>query len=462
MKYILLLLTLMYLVSSCNGNHQQRDILSRAERLMNDNPDSALTILVKDSSQVANFPRSLKMKYELLVTSAQNKTFVSFKSDSIMKEVVDYYDSHGTPNDQIQAHYLLGCVYFKLNDAPKAMRCLHEAIEKVDTTGVDCDYNLLSRVYNVMGYIYGRQLDYDNSLRQLHSAYKYAMLSKDTLLAINCYEQRIDAYSILKKTDSVISISERVSAMYRKMNMNREAAVALSPSLFEHLEQGDVMKAKSELDYIESQPDLFDKYGHITENLNLYYFKGAYYMNIGRMDSAEYYYRLGLKTEKNMTNKVELCKGMYQLHKKLGQKDSTVKYVELWNSFSDSLYATLTTSTLQQMQSFYDYSRNQEIAETKSEEARVANNKFYLILFICVILLFISYEFFIYYKRKKNIEIQHLSESLLEKLRELDFLKDENLRNIELLDAKQSEYNLLREESASDKELLFLKKSSIQ
>ena len=458
---ILLLLSFMIFLVSCGGTPQQRNMLSRAERLMNNHPDSVLKILDSARNEAPNYPRSLRMKYELLHAAAQNKAYINFTSDSVMKEVVDYYDSHGTANEQLQAHYVLGCVYRDLNDAPKALQCYQDAVDKADTTSEDCNYNLLSRVYNVMGYIYGRQLDPKNSLRLLSFAYRYALRSKDTVLVINCYEQRVDAYFSLKMKDSVIAICKRVSAMYRQMNLNKESALALSPSLLEHLEHGAIVEAKSELDYIERQPGILDKNGKISGNLNLYYFKGAYYMNIGCMDSAAYYYRRGLNSEENLTNKVELNQGMYQMYEKLGEKDSTVKYVERWVSLYDSLYATLSTSTLQQMQSLYDYSRSQKIAKTKSEEARVASNKFYTILLIVVILLFAFYEFFIYYKRKKNKEIQRLSENLLEKLAELDFLRNENSQNLQDLTMKQTEYDRLCEQSASDKNLLSLKEKDL-
>ena len=152
---ILLLLSFMILLVSCGGTPQQRNMLSRAERLMNNYPDSVLKILDSARNEAPNYPRSLRMKYELLHAAAQNKAYISFTSDSVMKEVVDYYDSHGTANEQLQAHYVLGCVYRDLNDAPRALHCYQDAVDKADTTSEDCNYNLPSRVYNVMGYIMG-------------------------------------------------------------------------------------------------------------------------------------------------------------------------------------------------------------------------------------------------------------------------------------------------------------------
>ena len=51
------------------------------------------------------------MKYELLYAKAMNKAYIDFTSDSIMKKVALYYDKHGSKNEQMEAYYLLGCVY---------------------------------------------------------------------------------------------------------------------------------------------------------------------------------------------------------------------------------------------------------------------------------------------------------------------------------------------------------------
>ena len=43
--------------------------------------------------------------------------------------LADYFDSHGTPNDQMLAHYLLGRCYADMHEAPMALHCYQEAIE---------------------------------------------------------------------------------------------------------------------------------------------------------------------------------------------------------------------------------------------------------------------------------------------------------------------------------------------
>ena len=62
-----------------------------------------------------------------------------------------YFDRHGTANERLKAHYLLGCVYRDQNEAPHALQCYQDAIEVADTLSPDCDYQTLLAVYE--GYI---------------------------------------------------------------------------------------------------------------------------------------------------------------------------------------------------------------------------------------------------------------------------------------------------------------------
>ena len=64
---------------------------------------------------------SRQMHKALMQAKAQNENFEPFTTDSTMLRVVDYYDSHGTANEQMLAHYFLGCVYRDLGDAPRAL-----------------------------------------------------------------------------------------------------------------------------------------------------------------------------------------------------------------------------------------------------------------------------------------------------------------------------------------------------
>ena len=80
------------------------------------------------------FTKGQRMRYQLLYHKAMNKAFIPFTSDSIMQEVADYYEHHGSANNQMLAYYVLGCVYRDMHEAPTALEYYNKATEQADTT----------------------------------------------------------------------------------------------------------------------------------------------------------------------------------------------------------------------------------------------------------------------------------------------------------------------------------------
>lgn len=73
------------------------------------------------------------MKFRLLKAKVQNKLYLKMPSDSTFQKVVSYYDSKGTANEKMEAHYLLGCIYRDQKDAPRAIATFLVATEFADT-----------------------------------------------------------------------------------------------------------------------------------------------------------------------------------------------------------------------------------------------------------------------------------------------------------------------------------------
>ena len=90
--------------------------------------------------------------------------------DSVMKEVADWYDRHGTPNERMEAHYLLGCTYRDMGEAPRAVDCYLDAAACADTTATDCDFYTLASIYAQMATLYHQQLLLSNEIEARHKA----------------------------------------------------------------------------------------------------------------------------------------------------------------------------------------------------------------------------------------------------------------------------------------------------
>lgn len=69
------------------------------------------------------------------------------RDDTLMQQVVAFYNQRGTSNERMEAYYLLGSVYRDLRDAPKALEAFLNGISVADTLARDCRYDILVRLY---------------------------------------------------------------------------------------------------------------------------------------------------------------------------------------------------------------------------------------------------------------------------------------------------------------------------
>ena len=87
--------------------------------------------------------RHERMQQELAALQALNQADSVLTNDSLAQALADYFDHHGTPNEQMEAHYLLGRTYADRGEAPAALAAYHDAIDRADTTAVDCNFRQL-------------------------------------------------------------------------------------------------------------------------------------------------------------------------------------------------------------------------------------------------------------------------------------------------------------------------------
>ena len=301
---------------------------------------------------------------------------------------VRFFDDHGTPNDQLLAQYLLGRAYHEHGEAPMALQCYHDALDRADTTAQDCDYAQLARVYGQMALVFYQQGLFRHQLELEKQSVKYAWLANDTLAALMNYEQESFAYSSLGMPDSAIFVIEDVASKYRQYGYPSDAAIALGTIIRILINKGEFQKAKQYMDIYESKSGLFDAHGNIAHGREIYYkSKGLYYLNTNALDSAEYYFRKELHDGRDFNNQNAAAKGLTMLYQKRYRPDSIAKYAVYAYDMSDSLYAQKNVKEVKRIQAMYDYSRQQEIARQETEKTTQANR---MLLFSLIALLNIS------------------------------------------------------------------------
>ena len=478
---VLYLLLIIMILTSCAGNRKYDDLMQRADSIMNVNDDSAkvaIRMLDGVESQLPEFSKAQKMRYELLRHKAMNKVYISFTSDSIMKEIVDYYDRHGSANERMLANYVLGCVYRDMHEVPLALEYYNKAAEQADTTAADCDYGTLYRVYSQMGFLFSKQYLPYQLLDAFDKAEKYAYLAKDTLNAIINYQNKGDAYDYLGKKDSVVAINLRSANMFKRIGDNYNAAIALGCNYSYYIEKQDSVNAKKAFEaYFSTGYEGNSNYGDAKAFLLCE--KGTYYMFVSRLDSAFSCLNQSLKLSKSYSNKAAATKVLAQYYARVNKPVLAMKYALKSSEYNDSDLLAVRESQLQQIQAMYNYGRNQEIARKAELKAkRITMLVYVLIAGGVVIFLLLTHLYLKQLKKKKEkiLVTKHLYDDSLLKLRqkqeELELLRTVNDRKIaDVIKEKEQTINKLEDDlkdirdkysnsSLSDVDIL-LKESSI-
>lgn len=440
MRRVSYLLLLILLMVACSERQAYVEALGRAKAVLGEHPSEALAILDSLGTHESDFGKHFRMQYRLLRLNTLNKLDTVFHSTTEAQTLADYFDDHGTSNEQMLAHYLLGRAYYDLHEAPMALHSFQEAAEKADTTASDCDYRQLSRVYGQIGKLFYHQNLLTQSLLCDDMSIKYAFKGNDTLNAILSMIGQTVTYEDLHQTDSAIYIGELASNLAIKYGYKEISAAIFGGIIDLLIDKGDLIKAKRYMDRYERESGYFDSDHNIERGRETYYYtKGHYFLAIERYDSAEYYYRKELRVGKDFNNQNGGSRGLALLFQKTNKPDSAAKYAIYSYAMNDSVYAQTATHEVEQMQGMYDYSRNQEIAreEMKKREETESKNRTMANITIALLVAIVATLYII--KRER------------EKRKEEHFRYDESVSN---LAKTQEELNKLRSHKEEYERLL--------
>ena len=258
---------LLLLVGSCSdANRVKMQQLSHVDSLMEKNPQAAYDSLCQDSlAFMKGNGRCVEMKYRLLKAKAQNKLYLQMPSDSTFQDVVAYYDVHGTSNERMQAHYLLGCVFRDQREAPKAIQCYEEAIECADTLSNTCDFVSLYSIYGQMVDIYTQQNLLHSAISITQKYCEYALRCNDSLSYIGGNEQLAALYLSLGDTVKTVSKIEQCISLYKRSRMDKSAAGALPLLISIYISRQQYEKAYRCMQHFENKSGLFDNKSDICK-----------------------------------------------------------------------------------------------------------------------------------------------------------------------------------------------------
>lgn len=354
MKYIyvpLLFLSVLFAGLSCQrAEKSYPSAMQRAISLLSARPDSALYYLSQLDSQMADEPEETRMYHRLLTLAAEDKLYVPHTSDSLIREIVRYYEGYGDSDKLMMAYYYQGSVWRDMNDAPRAIDCYHRALEAGRHTRCS---DLLISIYSQLGTLLAYQGVYDESLQATRTALALCRQYRDTLSSPFFLRNIGRIWGIhWHNTDSMLYYY-RAALSQALHNRDTFTAKVISIELGGvYYDLGKMDTAKVRLLKYQDEEDDLD--GIVSMTL------GCIYSREGQRDSARVYFNRALPYAG--------FRQQVTLHEELARLDyAEGRYVEAFSHASqsmalrDSVTSLTETEEVAKINALYNYHRTEEM-----------------------------------------------------------------------------------------------------
>ena len=374
--------------SSCTRHTTYPLFMQEAAMCMNEHPDHALELLQHQKDSIASFPEETQMYYHLLCIQARDKQYIEHTSDSLINQIVQYYENRDDAEKLMMAYYYQGSTYRDMNDAPRALKAFQQAVDVSKQDNI-----LLPKAYNQMGSLFMYQDLYDEAIRVNRKNIElYTKLGQPNKAA---YALRDIArmYSMKGEIDSTIFYYKEA---YNTALANRDS-ICYYAILGEYggfnYQIGDIQTAKKLLLIAEKNLHRKSKY-------NIYLNLGSIYKNDCLWDSAYYYYHKTLH-EGDIYSKYYAYQDLSQMESLKGDQTKALKYLRLHVTLKDSIEKVTQTEAIAKISSLYNYQHTEkEISKLTLSEAKKKNTILVLLLILFAILIFSS--IIISYQRQRN------------------------------------------------------------
>lgn len=260
--------------------------LLRADRLMEEYPDSALLIL-QGLTRTESFSPESKAFYCLLVTEAKDKTFSVHDSDSLIRIAVTYYDKSSDLLHKAKSWFYWGRVNQDKLQAEKALDCYLKALPYAEKGRF---YKLLGLIYNFTGNLYRKLEVYDKALLSFKKACANFELSKDTMNLPYGMRNLGRVYILMEKFDSTfmfynkaLELSERYDALDTKATILNDI--------------GNLYRTLGNYEFAISNIQNSIPLKKLDERYSSYLSLGRLYFELNQLDSANKYLEFAEKSK---------------------------------------------------------------------------------------------------------------------------------------------------------------------
>ena len=429
--------------------------LSRAESVMWEHPDSALSIL-RSMPQSSLSSGKNYATWALLLAQARDKVYGKRlpdslnipSSDELVQDAIDYFEKEDDLKRMAQAYYYKGQL---LEDQKKLTEAIPLFLKSKDIMTRLDEPLFTYLICQSLGNTYRYQDLYEESLVQLKDAYQYALRSGNG--------ERI-SYALSELGRTYVHKNEMDSALFY-FGKSLENAKRLGNLELEAMAMGELGVVYGKLRLYENALQYIRKEVDIKQEISCrelpqaYYGLGYVFFDAGQLDSSKVYFLKSLETDNLYT-----IKGAYDFLSKIEEEQNkytdAIYYNKQYRIYSDSIYVLTHTYDLAELQARYDHERLLNIANSLQME-KLQILKIALLLIICLLIIILFYQIYIFKKERLLVSIKEKINVYEEKIKENELLIEKNNARIDSLTLEQSkvvELNKINEDLKKQNRLL--------
>ena len=367
---------------SCRDGGKSESILRTADSLMEEHPDSALYILRRDSLEICRSGKDYRLWYALSRTEADDKCYILHVSDSTMRAVANYYNSHGSDFQRVRANYLLGRVYCDMHLYGHALTSFNKAIT-VESENDSTINRYKARSATWAGYVYEVKGLHKDALRYNKLAYGYAKQAGAQVTEVYSLRDIGRLYRDLNRNDIAIPYYQKAAKKAKTIDDANLYNMVMEELAGIYIEEGRLDEAYAALN---------TKFLATTDKdiASHYYIWAMYFEKIGQLDSAVAYDKRGMKYS-DVSIKRDVSLDLARLLMKQGKHNEAIKYYEQYSVYSDSVTASElneTSDMLSQVEKNIDIERkNTILAETKTNLTILLSIIIFTVIVVSLILI---------------------------------------------------------------------------
>ena len=434
--FLLILIPIIWI--SCDGMGHQTIDFRKIENLMPQHPDSAL-MLPEQIENKENLSRKDKAHYYLLLTEAEDKTYVTHTTDSLISIAADYYEKTDDLGRKAKAWYYKGRINQDLGHPLKAQEYYLKALrdeEKIE------DHALLGRIHNHIGMLYAYQKVYEKALPFQKKAVENFHLLSDSTGQVFALRDLGRTFLMLGHQDSAIICNQKAIALMRKR---------IIPSVYTELAGF----------YIDRQR-LEEAHGLLRTSLQnvakpqakypVYLVLGELYKKSGQIDSACFYLQACINSAPLPETRAGGLFHLKEIALEKGQWEQAALLSKQYELLKDSIEQGKNAESIRNVQAFYSYNE----IEQDLWEARLYASKqksFYsLLITACLFLLTVALLRFIHYRRERKSLLQRLkaNEEQIQRneqtLKNISDVKDSLQNEIQIYKTKERQLSKEKDE----------------